>query len=279
MANPQPDQFTRISNELMVHLPKYKFNGTQLRIVLVLIRYTYGFSRKECELSLTYLAKATGINKEQVKRELDKLIKLNVVLVTKETDFHHSRELSFNKNYDTWVKIETKPRGKQGSKKLTVSGKDHCEGSKKLTLGVSKLDHQERNSFKESIKETTKGKEAEDVTELIHYQKIIDSYNSICTGLPKAIKATENRKTHIRARWVQFSGSIEFFESYFREVSQSAFLNGNNNRRWKADFDWLFNEANMVKVLEGKYSKKTGGNGSDLADKQMEQLVKMGEKV
>jgi len=278
MANPQPDQFTRISNELMDQLPKYKFNGTQLRIVIVLIRYTYGFNRKECELSLTYLAKATGINKEQVKRELDKLIKLNVVLVAKETNFHHSRELSFNKNYDTWVKIETKPRGKRGSKKLTVSEKDHPEGSKKLTLTVSELDHQERHSFKDIFKDT-KGKEVEDVTELIHYQKIVDYYNSICLELPKVIKLTENRKTHIRARWTQFKGNLEFFESYFKTVSESPFLNGRNNRNWKADFDWLFNEANMVKVLEGKYNNKSRGDSQDLADKQMEQLVKMGEKV
>ena len=262
MANPQKENgYSPIANEILDKVSTLPLNGTQFRIIMVVWRYTYGFSRKEHELAEKFIAKVAKIHEKQVHRELLKLIKFKIVNVVKTPSFNSPRIVGFNKNYDEW----------EVTKKLPGSEKDGKTGSELVT--------QDKQDLKTNIKTTTKGKEAEDVTELIHYQKIIDSYNSICTGLPKAIKATENRKTHIRARWVQFGGSIEFFESYFREVSQSAFLNGNNNRRWKADFDWLFNEANMVKVLEGKYNKKTGGNGPDLADKQMEQLVKMGEKV
>jgi len=34
----------------------------------------------------------------------------------------------------------------------------------------------------------------------------------------------------------------------------SGFLKGQNSRGWQANFDWLINESNMVKVLEGNYN-------------------------
>jgi len=35
---------------------------------------------------------------------------------------------------------------------------------------------------------------------------------------------------------------------------RSAFLNGNNQRGWTVDFDWIVkSEDNFTKVLEGKY--------------------------
>ena len=37
-------------------------------------------------------------------------------------------------------------------------------------------------------------------------------------------------------------------------ASESDFLSGENDRGWKATFDWLIRPKNFIKVVEGNYS-------------------------
>ena len=51
----------------------------------------------------------------------------------------------------------------------------------------------------------------------------------------------------------------ETIKMCFEKINASAFCTGNNDRGWKADFDWFFtNGNNWVKVSEGKYDNKPG---------------------
>ena len=63
--------------------------------------------------------------------------------------------------------------------------------------------------------------------------------------------------------WKQFEYNLGTFEECFKKVQASDFCKGENERGWQADFDWLIkNDNNMVKVLEGKYDNKNGGNSN-----------------
>lgn len=94
--------FTRIANELLDALAMQPLNGTQWRILIVVFRYTYGFNRKEHELSEAFISKASGIHRKQIGRELNVLIKDNLLSVKKAATFSSSRILAFNKNYESW---------------------------------------------------------------------------------------------------------------------------------------------------------------------------------
>jgi hypothetical protein len=89
----------------------------------------------------------------------------------------------------------------------------------------------------------------------IPYREIGEAFNKICTGLKKVRDITEKRKKAIKARWNIHPG-IEFYREYFSRVQSSDFLKGKNDRNWMADFDWLMNEQNMAKVLEGRYDNR-----------------------
>lgn len=148
MINPQKENgFTAIANELMEIIAKTDFNGTQRRIIDVVLRQTYGWQRKEHELSLTFIATATGIHKMQVQRELATLIERNVILITKEGSYTKPRTLAFNKKYNSWVISE------QLTKKLTGSELDNETGSELANSTVSELANQ-RKKVKE-IKENS----------------------------------------------------------------------------------------------------------------------------
>ena len=87
----------------------------------------------------------------------------------------------------------------------------------------------------------------------IPYQKIVNLYNDLCPKMNRCMKVSDARKKTVKARYS--SGyALEDFEKLFRLAGESRFLNGGNERNWRADFDWLVRDANMAKVLEGKYA-------------------------
>jgi hypothetical protein len=117
-------------------------------------------------------------------------------------------------------------------------------------------------------------------------QEIFEIWNQHCgDSLPKVNKLSAIRRGKLATRFSE----AESPESYVADFTQavklcaaSPFLSGQNDRRWTADFDWLIkNDGNLVKVLEGKYSKPNRTSGSpakrdDPKAKLAEQLHAMG---
>jgi phage replication O-like protein O len=104
MANPQKENgFTPIANEIMEKVFSSDFSSTQLKIVLLVLRYTYGFSRKKAEMSVAFITKAINVGSRQTQRELTKLIKQKVIKIEEKEIGTKSRVISFNKDYDTWL--------------------------------------------------------------------------------------------------------------------------------------------------------------------------------
>ena len=116
MASPQLENgYTTIANEILEVLMGIKINATQYKIMICLIRNTYGWNKKSGPLSVSYIAKATNLNDRQVRRELTALIDTKMVKVTKKQTATNPRELGINKNYEEWK--DYKPRLGQGTKK------------------------------------------------------------------------------------------------------------------------------------------------------------------
>jgi hypothetical protein len=102
---------------------------------------------------------------------------------------------------------------------------------------------------------TGAGKEPETVPSPTPYGKIKEAYNKICVSLPRIQAMTDSRKEKVKVRWGEL-GTIERFEEVFIKAESTPFLKGNNDRNWKATFDWLMeNDKNYLKVLEGAYDK------------------------
>lgn len=92
-------------------------------------------------------------------------------------------------------------------------------------------------------------------TEKINYSLIVSMYNDTCVSFPKCTKLSDSRKKAIRARLKKYS--LDDFKRVFMLAEQSDFLKGDNKRNWSANFDWLVNDTNMAKVLDGNYSNKS----------------------
>ncbi|WP_244319393.1 replication protein [Geobacillus icigianus] len=143
--------YTKIANEILEHLALTKLSPTQFRLILVIWRYTYGFNRKDHEMSLSFLAEATGIHKQRIKQELDKLIENNIVIITEEGSFSKSRKLAFNKDYDTWRLQSTKESTVSGIADTTVSKNADTTVSETAYSTVSEFAYQEIKNINKDL--------------------------------------------------------------------------------------------------------------------------------
>jgi phage replication O-like protein O len=249
MANPQPDKYTMVANELMEQVPNFKLNGTQLRIILIIWRYTYGFGRKDHIFSLTFLSKALGAHKNVISREVQFLIEKRVLKLVSAETHTDSRKLRFNKDYDTWLI-------KRGSTKKLIPPVNQLvdtQSTNQLTPPVNQLVDQERKrSFKENIKESNG-----EVMKDIPYQTIIDYLNK------KAVKKyTIKSKPTIKLINGRFEEgrTLEDF-MYVIDVKVSHWL---NDPKWDAYLrpSTLFNATNFENYLNQTVKHKINSNGT-----------------
>lgn len=103
MSTPQLENgYTRIANELLEAVFQANFNGSQVRVILCLLRNTYGYGRKECEFSNSYISNATGINKKNVAAVVKSLVDGKILEITQASTFNSARRVAINKNYVEW---------------------------------------------------------------------------------------------------------------------------------------------------------------------------------
>ena len=106
MKRPQlEDGYTRIANELLEAMGRIRINGEAMQVLMVIIRKTYGFSKKSDVISLSQFVLATGINKTSVLRALKKLVSMNIVY-QKVNDTGNM--YSIIKQYDRWKPLTKK---------------------------------------------------------------------------------------------------------------------------------------------------------------------------
>lgn len=84
-------------------------------------------------------------------------------------------------------------------------------------------------------------------------QQVVDMYHDICKSFPAVRSLSDARRKSIKARLKDYT--MDDFRQVFQNAEASSFLKGLDGG-WKASFDWLIKEANMLKVLEGNYADK-----------------------
>ena len=103
-------------------------------------------------------------------------------------------------------------------------------------------------------KEEDKDKDKDIRGNRVDYQQIADMYNATCVSFPRLTRLSEKRKRAIKARLRKYS--IDDIKKVFELTEESDFLKGENSRNWSATFDWMMNDANMAKILDGNYKNK-----------------------
>ena len=190
MANPQKENgYTPISNEIMDEVAKLQINATQFRILIVVWRYTYGFSRKEHTLSEGFISNATGIHKKRIGQELLDLIKRKVLTEEVAPSFASTRVISFNKNYQEWTNRDSQSINRQSMKTLTGSESIDQTVNENVDRTVNENVDQDKQYLKQILKQKEKGKkEAKLPIQYFDFEELNDAFLAFIE-MRKKIKA------------------------------------------------------------------------------------------
>jgi len=102
-ASPQLEGgYTRIANKIMDALIRKKLSGRDLRLILLIIRKTYGYNRKKDTISYNQIAKELNIKRHHACGILNRLVFLKMVTPVTKNGNTLINTLEFNKDYEKW---------------------------------------------------------------------------------------------------------------------------------------------------------------------------------
>ena len=96
MANPQKENgYVPIANELFEKIGEFDFLGSEFRVIICVLRKTYGFNKKEDYISLTQFELATKLSRPTIVSVLKNLVENNVLI-------RKGSICKLNKDWESW---------------------------------------------------------------------------------------------------------------------------------------------------------------------------------
>lgn len=103
MGNPQcEDGYTKIANELLEAMSKFRIPGEACQLLLFILRKTYGFNKKHDGIATSQIMIGTGLSRQGVERARRTLKAMNLISTVKNRGTNYLT-YSINKLYKTWV--------------------------------------------------------------------------------------------------------------------------------------------------------------------------------
>lgn len=212
--------------------------GNELFIYAII----YGFSQAENHKftgSLQYLADWCGTTRQSIIRNINTLLEKN--LIEKEDKYVNGVKFVYYQ-----------------AKKITTPGKkDYHPGNKSCPYNIAdkKLDKIE-DSISKDILGSQPGnflgsiKKHQSLNNEDKMNKFLEWYNSY-TNLPGIRAISDARKKNILRILDKYPE--EDIKTVLKNFNESDFLLGKTSD-FKANLDWILNENNFIKILEGKYN-------------------------
>lgn len=141
------DGFVRIANELFDAVLSKLSSYRHTKIVLAIIRKTYGYGKKEDDITISQLAEITGIHRNNVGTALKELEEMNVIQPVRAG--RHGLMIGINKHHTGWTSDDVKARG-PGRKTIKLvadgSNQNDCDKqSKQLPEAIKTIEVSNQN--------------------------------------------------------------------------------------------------------------------------------------
>ncbi len=234
------DNFITIQGFMLTELG---LKGNELIIYAIIYGFSQSGEGQNYTGSLQYLADWTNSTKRSVINNLNSLVEKGYI--TKQYTVKNGVKYCEYAAYFTGGENIS-----QGSETISLVGeKSTPEGSEKNSPNNIDI-----NNIENIIDDN--------IAAVPPHQQIVDMYISICKSYPKLRTMPDSRKKAIKARLKKYT--IDDFKELFEKAEASTWLKSKH-----FGFDWLINESNMAKVLEGNYDdkpKKTKGRKEIVPD-------------
>ena len=243
------DGYTRIANELLEAVMAADLTARQLKVVLAVIRKTYGFGKKFDRITNTQIAMMTGIHHTHVCKAKIEMIGMNIIVT-------NGQLIGVNKVISEW-NFEVSQVSESLAKTANETLANLANGYKPTQLNtketIQKKEKKENTQSSCDDREPVKPEKRKPVK--FDYDQYLSAYNELVgERLPHAVEANAERQRKIRKLVNSLATkNIDGFRAYVKAFMSAArpFHFGDNDRDWVANFDYLLRPKVLVAIREG----------------------------
>lgn len=269
------DGFTRVANELLDAVMASGLSETELCVVLAVWRKTYGYNKKMDRVSNDQLEQMIAKHHTHCSTAKNQLVAKKVLVQEGRSVGMNTSIIEWKTKINGFCKTLAKPAkdslAEVANKNLAESAKETlAEGAKDdgETLAESAFEtKQDLLTTKDNIQKTINntplppegecvGQEEKPVTKKtqIDYQAVLSAYNTtLGDRLPQAEALNDKRRRAIKRLLTELKEpTVEAVENYFAAFAERApkFYFGENDRGWRASFDYLLRSDTLLKTRE-----------------------------
>ncbi|WGM05015.1 replication protein [Arsenophonus nasoniae] len=268
------DGYVKLANTLLDALLMADITLHQQKVMLAIIRKTYGFNKKVDRITNAQIAKITGLPETRVCTAKNQLLARKFLLMD-------GNCIGVNKVISEWQSLPKKgntqnreslpEKGKEIFPEMgnTQKGEIFPETGKKTFPEMGNNSSPKQGNTKDTITKDNKNNKTHSQLPLtancakpekrkpnpLDCEAYLNAYNEIVGDrLPHAVEASNERKRKLKLLVESLvKPNLEGFQDYVNAFMQRArpFHFGDNDRGWVATFDFLLNRKTLTKIREG----------------------------
>lgn len=267
------DGFTRLANMLLEEYAGADLTKRQFKVLLAVLRLTYGWNKPMDRIANSQIAQIARLPEKRVSEARVQLVGMNLLTQV-------GRSIGPNKNTAEWLlpvgeSCDTENPSKQGTNdeeeeslnsgdNPSNQGIPQNEGKSPKSGEEESLNSGEHQRHINTLNTNTPqppegeclGQEEKPVSKKtqIDYQAVLSAYNStLGDRLPQAEALNDKRRRAIKRLLTELKEpTVEAVENYFAAFAERApkFYFGENDRGWRASFDYLLRSDTLLKTRE-----------------------------
>lgn len=267
------DGFTRLANMLLEEYAGADLTKRQFKVLLAVLRLTYGWNKPMDRIANSQIAQIAKLPEKRVSEARVQLVGMNLLTQV-------GRSIGPNKNTAEWLlpageSCDTENPSKQGineEEEESLNSGDNpsnqgipqSEGKPPKSGEEESLNSGEHQRHINTLNTNTPqppegecvGQEEKPVSKKtqIDYQAVLSAYNTtLGDRLPQAEALNDKRRRAIKRLLTELKEpTVEAVENYFAAFAERApkFYFGENDRGWRASFDYLLRSDTLLKTRE-----------------------------
>ncbi|WP_368742970.1 replication protein [Enterobacter asburiae] len=241
------DGFMRVANELTDSLLMADLTARQLKVMLAIMRKTYGFNKPMDRLTNTQIAAMTGIHHTHICAAKRQLIERKFLIAD-------GVRIGVNKVVSEWISQDSLTLAKTANKTLAKSANVYKPTQLNTKDNIQKtINTNTPLPPKGGCDEGSKPEKRK--TFRINYNEYLEAYNEIVGDrLPHAVEANAERQRKLKKLINSLATkNIDGYRAYVKAFMTAArpFHFGDNDRGWVATFDYLLQPKVLTAIREG----------------------------
>lgn len=285
--------YTIIPNDLIRMRKDGEINRAEFEVLHLVFAFKHFHKHKT---SATQMAMLIGDIRPQTVSGVLKSLEEKKIIRSEKIDYHYTRYHLLLEEVTQVRKVDDSTFYFDSSKKEVVSQETSLQNNEKEVMALETRHHGSRDTISclqghdivsletpielnrnKKNKKELKEKEQNATSSLtlpspVFVMNLFNAHRekAKCNTIPSVTVLSKSRITAIKNISSKLSLTEDKWGELFTKAFSSDFLKGQNDRNWRMTFDWMLNEKNCIKIIDGNYSNNNATRKSKFEIEQEE---------